>query len=62
MPSIEQVALLTVSEVAAMLRVHKATVRRLLREGQLLGFKIHQRWRIPRCELNDFMKTKGGSR
>ena len=57
MPSIERVDLLTVPEVTTMLRVHEATVHKLLKEGRLAGFKINRRWRIPRNELDDFVKT-----
>jgi len=37
---------LTVGEVAAILRVQPATVRRWLRAGQLEGFQIGHTWRI----------------
>ena len=43
--------LLTVAEVAKILRLNPVTVRRLLSTGQLVGMKIGGSWRIPRSEL-----------
>ena len=43
---------LTVNEVAEMLRVHPTTVYRLVRRGDLPGFKIGGNWRINRASLN----------
>jgi len=37
---------LTVSEISDYLRVHRSTVYRLLKKGQLPGFKIGGDWRF----------------
>ncbi len=37
---------LTVNELAAYLRVHRSTIYRLLKKGQLPGFKIGSDWRF----------------
>src|SRR2546430_11809665 len=37
---------LTVSELSEYLRVHRSTLYRLLRKGQLPGFKIGSDWRF----------------
>jgi excisionase family DNA binding protein len=40
------VRLLTVDELSDYLRVHRSTVYRLLKKGQLPGFKIGSDWRF----------------
>jgi excisionase family DNA binding protein len=37
---------LTVNELAGYLRVHRSTIYRLLKKGQLPGFKIGSDWRF----------------
>lgn len=37
----------TVSEVSEYLRLHEVTVRRMLREERLIGFRLAHSWRIP---------------
>ena len=37
---------LTVNELADYLRVHRSTIYRLLKKGQLPGFKIGSDWRF----------------
>jgi excisionase family DNA binding protein len=44
MPSSTKV--LTVNELAEYLRVHRSTIYRLLKKGQLPGFKIGSDWRF----------------
>jgi excisionase family DNA binding protein len=39
-------AVLTIGEVAEMLRVHPTTVYRLLKRGDMPGFKIGGNWRV----------------
>lgn len=45
----------TVQQVAERLQATEAEIRKLLRTGQLKGFKMGQRWRISRAELVKFM-------
>jgi excisionase family DNA binding protein len=40
------IRVLTVGEISDYLRVHRSTVYRLLRKGQLPGFKIGSDWRF----------------
>lgn len=47
--------LLTAQEVAALLRVDEATVRRWLRDGELVGLRVGRAWRIPESELQVFL-------
>jgi excisionase family DNA binding protein len=42
----QAVRVLTVGEISDYLRVHRSTVYRLLRKGQLPGFKIGSDWRF----------------
>jgi excisionase family DNA binding protein len=42
---------LKVDEAAQYLRIHPATVRRLMRDGQLQGVKLGKRWFIARNSL-----------
>ena len=41
-----RVPILTVSEVAAYLRVHQATIYKMLSEGKLPGFRVGSDWRF----------------
>ena len=43
---------LTISEVAEILRVHSTTIYRLVNRGALPGFKIGGAWRINRATLD----------
>ena len=56
--------LLTVPEVAAMLRLNEQTVRRWLRDGTLPGFRFGQNrkagWRVRRSELDRYIEAQRG--
>jgi excisionase family DNA binding protein len=52
--------LLTVNELADYLRVHRSTIYRLLKKGQLPGFKIGSDWRF-NVEAIDDWRLKQGS-
>ena len=54
--------LLTVQEVAEYLRVSDLTVRRMLKDGRLQGVNIGRVWRIPKGELETFIKQGGVSK
>jgi excisionase family DNA binding protein len=41
-----RVRILTVSEVAAYLRVHQTTIYKMLRKGKLPGFRLGGDWRF----------------
>lgn len=42
----------TTDELAAVLRMHPETVRRLLREGRIAGFKLSRHWRVTHETMN----------
>ena len=50
--------ILTVEEVAEYLRIHPYTVRRLVRAGQLPGFKVGGQWRFHRDEVDQRSKSR----
>ena len=45
----------TVSEVAAQLKADPSTLRKMLREGRLGGFRVGSDWRIPQDDLDTFI-------
>jgi len=51
---------LTVNELAEYLRVHRSTLYRLLKKGQLPGFKIGSDWRF-NVEVIDAWRLKQGA-
>lgn len=51
----ERPDVLTVSEVARLLRVATRTVYVLLEQGKLHGVKIGRVWRVPRDEVDRFL-------
>jgi excisionase family DNA binding protein len=50
--------LMTVDEVAALMRLHKDSIRRLLRRGELPGVRIGKRWWVYRADLE--ARLRGG--
>jgi excisionase family DNA binding protein len=52
-------AVLTIGEVAEMLRVHPTTVYRLLKRGDIPGFKIGGNWRVSVIALDRWMSEMG---
>lgn len=51
----ERIEYYTVDEVAAKLRVHKETVKRLCQSGELRGKKVGRIWRISQQALDEYM-------
>ena len=45
--------LMTVSDVANYLHIHPSTVLRFAKDGRLPGFKVGQRWRFRRREIDE---------
>ena len=52
-------SVLTIGEVAEMLRVHPTTVYRLLKRGDIPGFKIGGNWRVSVNALDRWMSEMG---
>ena len=55
-------AVLTVEEVAAVLRLSAVTVYRELAGRRLPGFKVGNQWRVRRDLLEDWMEERSGRR
>ena len=49
----------TVSEVAEMLRISVYSIREKLKSGELEGFKIGTKWRIPQRAIDDLKNRRG---
>ncbi len=47
---------LTIGEVAEMLRVHPTTIYRLVKRGELPGFKVGGNWRINSQALDSWLE------
>ena len=47
---------MTVPELAEFLRVHPATIYRLLRKGQLPGFRVGSEWRFDRAAIEQWQE------
>ena len=52
---------LTITDVASELGLHAETVRRLLAQGDIPGYRAGGRWRVSRKQLDGF-KGAGGVR
>ena len=52
---------LTLSEVASLLKVHPNTIYRLARSGKLPAFKTGTDWRFQRSAVESFMRTRPGT-
>ena len=50
--------ILTPKEAAAMLKVSEQTVKELLRQKKLAGFKVGTLWRIPDAALQEYINSQ----
>ncbi len=50
--------LLTVKEVAELLRYSEETVKRKLRAGEIAGYKTGNEWRVEREAVNRFLEER----
>jgi excisionase family DNA binding protein len=53
----ESVQFLTVAEVAAMMRVSKMTVYRLVHSGELPAARVGRSFRVPRDAVQDYLRN-----
>ncbi len=56
-PDLAQVQFLTVAEVAAMMRVSKMTVYRLVHGGELPAARVGRSFRVPRDAVQDYLRN-----
>lgn len=50
--------LLTVAEVANVIRVSRMTVYRLIRRGQLKAIRVGRNYRVRSDDLNDYLESQ----
>jgi excisionase family DNA binding protein len=56
MSSLSEVRFLTVQEVAALMRVSKMTVYRLVHSGELASVRVGRSFRVPEKAVNDYLR------
>jgi excisionase family DNA binding protein len=52
--------LMTVKEVAALLRVSPQTLYKMLEQGSIPAVKIGSQWRFDRDQIREWIKTRAG--
>jgi len=56
MSSLSEVRFLTVAEVAAIMRVSKMTVYRLVHSGELTSVRVGRSFRVPEAAVHDYLR------
>lgn len=56
-PDLGQVQFLTVAEVAALMRVSKMTVYRLVHSGELPAVRVGKSFRVPEKAVHDYLES-----
>ena len=56
MSSLSDVRFLTVAEVAAIMRVSKMTVYRLVHSGELTSVRVGRSFRVPEHAVHDYLR------
>jgi excisionase family DNA binding protein len=56
MSSLSEVKLMTVAEVAAIMRVSKMTVYRLVHSEELLSVRVGRSFRVPEHAVHDYLR------
>lgn len=49
---------MTVCEVAEFLKLHRETVNRMIRSGELPALKVGRAWRLSRVQIKEWAKTR----
>jgi excisionase family DNA binding protein len=57
MSSLSEIRFLTVAEVAAVMRVSKMTVYRLVHSGELASVRVGRSFRVPEQAVNDYLAS-----
>lgn len=55
--SLAEVSFLTVAEVAALMRVSKMTVYRLVHHGELPAVRVGRSFRVPERAVHDYLRN-----
>ncbi len=56
MSNLSEVRFLTVAEVAAVMRVSKMTVYRLVHSGELASVRVGRSFRVPERAVNEYLR------
>ncbi|MCU1672196.1 MAG: binding domain protein excisionase family [Frankiales bacterium] len=56
MSSLSEVRFLTVAEVAAIMRVSKMTVYRMVHAGELTSVRVGRSFRVPEQAVHDYLR------
>ena len=56
MSSLSEMKFLTVAEVAAVMRVSKMTVYRLVHSGELTAVRVGRSFRVPEKAVHDYLR------
>ena len=56
MSSLSEVRFLTVAEVAAIMRVSKMTVYRLVHAGELTSVRVGRSFRVPESAVHEYLR------
>ena len=56
-PALAEVKFLTVAEVAALMRVSKMTVYRMVHAGELPAIRVGRSFRVPEQAVHDYLKA-----
>ena len=56
-PGLQEVRFLTVAEVAAVMRVSKMTVYRLVHNGELPPVRVGKSFRVPEKAVDDYLRS-----
>ena len=56
MSSLSEVKFLTVAEVAAVMRVSKMTVYRLVHSGEMTAVRVGRSFRVPEHVVHDYLR------
>jgi excisionase family DNA binding protein len=57
-PRFERAEVLTAKEACELLRISRPTLRNLINKGEISGFKVGNRWRIMKKELERYVKER----
>lgn len=58
MPPLPEGDVFTLDQVAKYLQVHVATVRKLIHEGKLIGFRVKRHYRVRRESLEAYVEEQ----
>jgi excisionase family DNA binding protein len=57
MTSLSEIKFLTVAEVAALMRVSKMTVYRLVHSGELASVRVGRSFRVPERAVHEYLRV-----